>query len=132
VALEVLDVLDPRTAPAVDRLIVVADDERHDHGACEEAQPAVLDRVRVLEFVDEELLEAGAVMLEQIPVVAQELETAQQQLAEIDEPRIAAQRLVPRVELDHSPAPRVALVANVARPQALVLLSVDEPLHVAR
>src|SRR5690606_39739690 len=115
VALEVRQVLDARAAPAIDRLIVVADDERHDGVAGEQAQPAVLDRVRVLELVDEELPEAGAVLLEKLAMVAQELEAPQQQLAEIHEPRIAAKRLIARVQLDHAAPAGIAFVAEIRR-----------------
>src|SRR5690606_7608984 len=45
---------------------------------------------------------------------------------------LAAERLVAGIELDHAPAAGVTLIAEVARTQALVLLRVDEPLHVAR
>ena len=98
----------------------------------EQLEPAVLDRVRVLELVDEHVLEPVAVLAQQMLVVAQKLEAAQQQLAEIDEARGRARLLVARVEVDHLPPARVAFVVQVLRPQALVLLRVDEPLDLFR
>ena len=54
--------------------------------AREQPEPAVLDRVRVLELVDEQVPEALAVVVQQLLVVAQHLVRAQQQLGEVDEP----------------------------------------------
>src|SRR5690606_11926645 len=45
VLLELLDVLDAGAAPAVDRLVVVADDERYARAPRQQPQPGVLDRV---------------------------------------------------------------------------------------
>src|SRR5690606_6591820 len=132
IALEVLQILDARAAPAVDRLIVVADDERDTALAGDEAEPAVLNRVRVLELVDEEMLEAGSIVLEEIGALRQEFERAEQQLAEIDEPGLVAEPLIASIEIDHAAPARVALVLEVLRAQALVLLGIHEPLHVAR
>src|SRR6185503_13734958 len=63
IALEMLHVGDVRAAERVDRLVVVADGE---HGSVlpgEELQPSILEDVRVLELVDEEMGETAAVML---------------------------------------------------------------------
>jgi hypothetical protein len=59
---EALDVLDLRAAPAVDRLIVVAHGHDGDHEPGQHPQPGVLDRVRVLELIHEDLLEAALVV----------------------------------------------------------------------
>ena len=89
IAQEKMHVLDARAAPAVDRLIVVADDEHLPGRAGEHADPRVLQRVGVLEFVDQQMPEALAVVLQQRVVVQPELVRAQQQLGEIDEARRA-------------------------------------------
>ena len=61
-------------AKSVDRLVVVAD--REDRGILtgEEPEPAVLQRVGVLEFVYEQVREAALIMLAQHVVVGQKLE----------------------------------------------------------
>ena len=125
-------VLDPRTAPAVDRLVVVADRERRALGAHEELRPGVLYRVGVLELIHQHMLEAAAVVREQLRLVAPQLEGAQQQLGEIHHARHAAGLLVVLVELDELASRRVVAVLERFRPQALVLLLVDEPLDLAR
>ena len=69
VALEMLHVRDVRAAKRVDRLIVVADGEHGGVGPGERAQPLVLQDVRILELVDEQVREASAVMLaDRIPL----------------------------------------------------------------
>ncbi len=60
VVLEAADVPDVRAAPAVDRLVVVADDAEVPVVADDALQEAVLRGVRVLELVDEDVVEAPA------------------------------------------------------------------------
>ena len=99
IAQEPLHVLDLGAAPAVDRLVVVADHEHVAVVAGEHAHEGVLDGVGVLEFVDQELAEAVAVVRQQRRVVAQQLVRAQQQLGEIDQAGAVAALLVGRVQL---------------------------------
>src|ERR1700690_4127134 len=54
---ELLQVLDSRSAPAIDRLVVVADHERRTLAAYQQSDPRVLNRVRVLEFIDQHVPE---------------------------------------------------------------------------
>ncbi len=125
--------LDARAAPAVDRLVIVADDERDGRViAREQPQPRVLDGVGVLEFVHEQVPEPALVMRQQLGIVAPEFVGAQQELGEVDEPASLADFLVRLVKGDHLPAVRVALVVEMLRPQALVLLRIDEPLDLLR
>ena len=70
IALEVLHVGDVRAAERVDRLIVVADGEDRRSRAGEQPQPAVLQHVRVLELVDEQVREAAPVVLAQCSLPA--------------------------------------------------------------
>src|SRR3984957_10652057 len=58
ILLEAQDVIDIRAAPAVDRLIVVADAADIVAALREQFQPQILDRVRVLILVDEHISEA--------------------------------------------------------------------------
>ncbi len=61
---ELLDVFDARAAPAVDRLIVIANRRDGYAIAGQHAQPGVLHRVGVLKFVDENVAKAVLVMLQ--------------------------------------------------------------------
>ena len=58
VALEVEDVADVGAAPAVDRLVLVADDGDAAGAARQQAHQPVLHAVRVLELVDQHVVEA--------------------------------------------------------------------------
>jgi hypothetical protein len=69
VAQEMLHVLDTCTAPAVDRLVVVADDKDLSGLPGQHANPRVLQRVGVLELVDQQVPIAVAVVVEQCFVV---------------------------------------------------------------
>src|SRR3569623_14516 len=73
-----LDVFDARAAPAVDRLIVVADREQAGTVAREQPQPGVLQPIGVLKLVDQDVLKALAVMGENLGAVAQQFMGAQQ------------------------------------------------------
>ena len=66
--------------------------------AREQAQPRVLDRIGVLELVDQQVLETPLVVGQQVRVVAPELVRAQQQLREVDEPAALADLLVGGVQ----------------------------------
>ena len=71
--------LDAGAAPPIDRLIVVADDERHAVVvAGKQSQPRVLDRVGVLELVDQQVSKAAAVMRQQFRIVSPQFVCAQQ------------------------------------------------------
>src|SRR6202012_5874946 len=65
---ELLHVFDFRPAPAVDGLVVVADDEGLARAAGKDAYPRVLQRVGVLEFVDEQVAPAILVVLEYLGI----------------------------------------------------------------
>ena len=131
-AAEVLHVLDARAAPAVDGLVVVADDERRAGLADELPDPVVLDAVRVLELVHQDVAEALAVVLAEVGRIAQELEAAQHELGEIHDARGLAALLVQLVEADELLARRVVAVSEVLRAAALVLARIDEVLDFAR
>ena len=82
-----LQVLDLRAAPAIDRLIVIADRERQALRAHQQLQPVVLNGVGVLELVDQHMPEARPIMREHVGPVAQQFVSAQQQFGEIDDCR---------------------------------------------
>ena len=124
--------LDTGAAPAVYRLVIIADGERNAARAGKQPKPGVLDRVGVLELVDQQVPEAPPIVREQLGIVAPQLVGAQQELCKIDQPAAVAKLLVAPVERDELPAIRVPLVVQVLGPQALVLLPVDEVLYFPR
>ena len=132
VALELLHVLHPRAAPAIDRLVIVKHGERIALGACQHFHPAVLDGVRVLKLIDQHVAKAPPVMREELGLIAPQLKGAQQELGEIDDPIPRAGRLVLAVEPDELAACRIAAVLQILRPASLILVGIDEPLHLAR
>ena len=131
IALEVLHVRDVRAAERVDRLVVVADREHRRIGAGQELQPLVLQDVRVLELVDEQVREAAAIMLAQAVALREELVASQQQLGEIDHAFALAHRVVERVVLDQAPRELVARL-DLVRAQALLLRPGNEMLQLPR
>lgn len=60
-----MNVLDFRAAPAVDRLVVVADHHQAVATLAKQAQPGVLHGVGVLELVHQNMPEAFLIMREQ-------------------------------------------------------------------
>src|SRR5450631_1069269 len=132
VTAEMLQVLHLRAAPAINRLIVVADREWGAVRAHEEFHPPVLDGVRVLELVDEHVAEASLIVREQLRLSAPQLEGAQQELCEIDDARLRAGGLVAGIEFDELAAVQVARIFKLSRAAAFVLVGIDEPLDLAR
>ena len=132
VAAELLQVLHAGAAPAVDGLVVVAHHVGEARRADERLHPVVLDGVGVLELVHQHVAEAGAVVLDEPRCLAPQLVAPEQQLGEVHHAVALAGFLVGLVQLDHLPARRVAVVLEVLGAQALVLLRVDEPRHLAR
>src|SRR5882672_2674699 len=88
VALEAADVAHVGAPPAVNALVVVADDAKVPVTLYESAQEAVLDRVRVLEFVDEHVIEAAADLFP-LGSVLEEPGDEQNEVLEVDRVRPA-------------------------------------------
>ena len=127
-----MDVLDLRPAPAVNRLVVVADHHQAVAALAEQAQPGVLHGVGVLELVDQNMPEALLVMRQQARVIAPQVERTQQQFGEVDHASPQARCLVGFVDPAHGSEEQVAAGLNVLRPQTFVFLAVDEPLRLTR
>ena len=130
--LEALQIFDARTAPAVDRLIVVTDDSDVRITARKHPQPGVLDGIGVLEFVDQNMLEALLVVRQQRRVVQPQLVRAQQQLGKVHQAGTPALLFIGLVDGQLLAHKGVAAVIDVLRALPLVLARVDEPLHLAR
>ncbi len=127
IALEAENVGDLRPAPAVDRLVVVADAAQVAARLGEQLQPFVLDGIGVLIFVDQQIFEAGAVALEHVLVGAQDDQYVEQQIAEVAGVHRLQARLILRVEIG---AAAVGIGFRLARidlfgSEALVLPAVD-------
>ena len=86
---ELLQVLDPRAAPAVDRLVVVADHERRAVGAGQQLRQSYWMALVSWNSSTSTCGSAGD-MVQHIRVVAPQLERAQQQLGEVDGARALA------------------------------------------
>ena len=84
IPLEAQDIVDVRAPPAVDRLVVVADAAQIAVGPGEQAQPQILDNVRILIFVDQDVAEAALETREDVAVFAKEPQRFEQEIAEVD------------------------------------------------
>jgi hypothetical protein len=127
-----LQVFDFRTAPAVDRLVVVADDVGDAGRTRQHPHPFVLHGIGVLELVDEHVSETRPIVLAESRCFPQDLAAAQQQLRKVDHAVATTGLLVRLVQPEHLPPRRIAVVLEVLGSQALVLLLVDEPRDLAR
>ncbi len=129
---EALDVLDLGAAPAVDGLVIVADDHHFAAVASQHPQPGVLDTVGILELIHQDVLEAVAVVLEDVGLAQPQLVGAQQEFCEVHQPGAIAGLLIGLVDLLIGAGDGVAVEIDVAGAQALVLLAVDVAHHGAR
>ena len=128
IALEAQDVVDIRAAPAVDRLVVVADAAEIAAASREKPQPQILDDVGVLILVDEHVAEATLERREDVGVLPEEPEGFEQEIAEIDGVQGLQPRLIGFVERDRAAAREGCALArgNAFRVEAPVLPAVDE------
>lgn len=129
---EALDVLHLRAAPAVNGLIVIADDHHLAGIARQQADPRVLNVVGILEFVDQDIGKALAVVLQNMRLIQPQFVRAQQQLGEIHQPRPIAGFLIGLIHLLPGLLNRVAVALNMVRSQAFVFLAVDVPHRLTR
>src|SRR3954451_6157780 len=83
ILLKAQDVVDIGAAPAVDRLIIIADAADVTASLGQELQPKILDRVRILVFVDQDIAEAPLVIGEHIGVLAEQPHAFEQEVAKI-------------------------------------------------
>ena len=83
VLLEAQDVFDIGAAPGVDRLVVVADAAQIAVGLGDEPEKKILNDVRVLVLVDQDVTEASAEGVENIAVFAQQPQGLEQEIAEV-------------------------------------------------
>ncbi len=128
-----MDVLDLGAAPAVDGLVVVADDGGGVVVVGEQPQPGVLNGVGVLKLVHQNVPEAALIVPAQLVVVAEQLQHTQQHLVEVHQAAPGAGFLVGQIDFLHGLQKQVAAGhVHMRGAQALVLLAVDEPGGLAR
>ena len=134
VALERKDVIDLRAAPAIDRLVVVADAADIVARFGQQLQPLVLGDVGVLILVHQDIDEAAAILLQHVGILAQHLDRGEQQVAEIGGVQLGETLLVGGIE-DRPLAGGVAVglaVRHVGRQPAAILPAVDQRRELAR
>jgi hypothetical protein len=94
ILLEVEDIADISLPPAVDRLIGVTDDEEVAVSLGQRRDENVLDAVRVLVLVDEDVLKALLVALQQVRRLLEKVNRLRQQIVEVERVRPAQEPLV--------------------------------------
>ena len=142
ILLEAQDVVDLGPAPAIDRLVVVADaaDVRlrlaPDRRArlCQQPQPQILRHVGVLVLVDQHVAEAVVIVGEHVGVGAQDGQRLQHQVAEVGGVQHLQPRLIGGVEFSAAPVGEGAPVhlGHVSGRQPAVLPVVDIAGELAR
>ena len=128
ILLEAQNVVDVRAAPAVDRLVVVADAADVSRRAREQSEPQVLDGVGVLVLVDQNVAEAPLEAGEHVRVLPEEPQRLQEQVAEIDGVKRLQPRLVGGVQRGAAAAGEGARLArrDMGGIEAAILPAVDQ------
>ena len=100
ILLEAQDVVDLRAAPAIDRLVVVADAADIGRAATrQQPQPQILGYVGVLVLVDQDVAEAALIVGEDVGIVLEQAQHLEQQVAEVGRVQLLQALLVGRIEL---------------------------------
>ena len=128
VGLEVEDVADVGAAPAVDRLVLVADDGDAVRAPRQQAHQPVLHAVGVLELVDQHVIEALRDLLGGRRPAGDELQHRQQQAAEVGRVRRRQPLLVQAVGLADDVV-EVVVRHEVGPAQPRVLGAIDRGQH---
>ena len=128
VLLEAQDVADLGPAPAVDRLVVVADAADAVMRLRQQPEPEILRDVGVLILVHQQVLEALLIVGEHVLVPGEEGEVVQQQVAEVDGVHRAQPLLIGGVELGRPPVGVVGAVCarHLVDREAPVLPALDD------
>ena len=134
IVLEAQDVVDLGAAPAVDRLVVVADAAEVVPALRQQPQPQVLDHVGVLVLVDQHVPEAVLVLRQHVRVLAEQPQAFEQQVAEIGGVEDLQPLLIGGVELLPLAVGEGAGLAgrHAGGIEAAVLPAVDEVREAAR
>ena len=128
------DIFDLRAAPAVDRLVVVANAAEVLALLGKQAEPEILAGVRILIFIDHDVAETVLIGFQHVAVRLQDHQHVEQQVAEIAGVECLEPRLIGGVEFRAAPIGEQLAVAraNVGGDQSLVLPPVNEARKRAR
>ncbi len=131
ILVELLDVFDAGTAPAVNRLIIVANHHQVIVAAGQHAQPGVLHSVSVLELIDQDMAEAALIVVQQAGIVQPQLVGAQQDFSKVHHAAALTGLFIGGIDREHGAGELVTVVLYVGGAQTFVFLCVDVPLHLA-
>ena len=99
ILLEAQDVVDLGAAPAIDRLVVVADAADIVVALGQQPQPQILRDIGVLVLVDQHVFEAALIVLQHVGMVLEDAQDFEQQVAEIGGVQHLQARLIFGIEL---------------------------------
>ena len=99
IALEAQDVVDLGAAPAIDRLVVIADAADIVRALREQPQPEILRDIGVLILIDQYVAKAAVIIRQHIRILAQQADALEQQVAEVDRVERLQPRLIGGIEL---------------------------------
>ena len=122
-----MDVLDARSTPTVNRLIVVADHHHVCRASRQHSQPRVLNRVGVLEFIHQHVLKTLLVVGQQVATGEPQFVTSEQQFGEVDQPALLTKLFIVLVNTLVGNLKQIVAHGDVFGTSALVLVTVDEP-----
>ena len=111
IALEAQDVADLRPAPAIDRLVVVADAAEIAPALGQQAQPEILRDIAVLILVHQDVAELLLILGQDLRLLGEERQIVQQQIAEIAGVQIAQALLILAVEAERDAVGIIRLLA---------------------
>ena len=113
--LEVQDILDIRAAEAVDALVVVADDADVAVAPREQPRQQILQVVRVLILVDEDIAELPLVVFACLAVALQQAHRVQDDVVEVEGVRLAELAVIARIDLADARLAPVAALFPIGR-----------------
>ncbi len=129
IGLEAQDVADLGAAPAVDRLVVVADAAQIAARLGQQSQPQILSDVGVLVLVNQQIAKAPVIVGEDFGVLCEEREVVQQKVAEIDGVDGLKPLLIALVKCDCAALGKAVGVSarDLVGSEAAVLPALDHP-----
>ena len=129
VLLEGQHVLDPGSAPAVDRLVVIPNGEQVLARIGKQPEPLVLDGVGVLELVHQHMPEPALPGFADGLVVPEQFQCPQQDFGEIHQPQALAGFLVGGIDAQQGLLVEIGALRHMPGAPRLVLVPVDVPLQ---